>query len=305
MAQAVDGIVIVRTITSNSRPGTVVASGGTETTFTGDGSNGDLGQDYKVHTFTSDGTLSVSVAGEVDAFVVGGGGSGGSGYGGGGGAGGHLYITNAYLSAATHNVIVGAGGVGNPIKGQDAAITGSNGNASSVADYFSPGGGAGAAKAMNNPATIYFSSPGLAGGSGGGASGMLSGSGDVGGSGTAGLGNAGGNATTGILYAAAGGGGAGSVGVTPTSNDIGGNGGAGFSSSITGSAVVRAGGAGGSGSTTAGTGGAGGGGAGSLTTPGTAGTANTGSGGGGCQELTPGSVGGAGGSGIVIVRYKI
>ena len=48
------GIVIVRTITSNSRPGTVVASGGTETTFTGDGSNGDLGQEYKVHTFTSD-----------------------------------------------------------------------------------------------------------------------------------------------------------------------------------------------------------------------------------------------------------
>ena len=68
------GIVIVRTITSNSRPGTVVASGGLETTFTGDGSNGDLGQDYKVHTFTSDGTLSVSVAGEVDALLVGGGG---------------------------------------------------------------------------------------------------------------------------------------------------------------------------------------------------------------------------------------
>ena len=46
------GIVIVRTITSNSRPGTVVATGGTETTYTGDGSNGDLGQEYKVHTFT-------------------------------------------------------------------------------------------------------------------------------------------------------------------------------------------------------------------------------------------------------------
>ena len=60
MAAGGSGIVIVRTITSNSRPGTVVASGGTETTFTGDGSNGDLGQEYKVHTFTSDGTLSVS-----------------------------------------------------------------------------------------------------------------------------------------------------------------------------------------------------------------------------------------------------
>ena len=87
------GIVIVRTITSNSRPGTVVATGGTETTFTGDGSNGDLGQEYKVHTFTSDGTLSVSVAGEVDALILAGGGGGGgvaNNFGGGGGAGGHF-----------------------------------------------------------------------------------------------------------------------------------------------------------------------------------------------------------------------
>jgi len=75
------------------------------------------------------------------------------------------------------------------------------------------------------------------------------------------------------------------------------NGGAGVSSSITGSAVTRAGGGGGAGrgGESAGSGGAGGGGDGSVAGNGVAGTANTGSGGGGGS-----TVGGNGGSGIVI-----
>jgi hypothetical protein len=128
-------------------------------------------------------------------------------------------------------------------------------------------------------------------------------------------GNAGGGALPGCgssNYATGGGGGAGAPGTTATSG-VSGAGGAGASSSITGSAVTRAGGGGGSGSPvpiTHGAGGSGGGGAGGS--PGTSvgsGTANTGGGGG---AATPTAVGctsngnpsGAGGSGIVIIRYQ-
>ena len=87
----------------------------------------------------------------------------------------------------------------------------------------------------------------------------------------------------------------------------GGDGGTGVSSSITGSAVTRAGGGGGgiyTGSA-GGSGGAGGGGAGIFNgTPGV-GTVNTGSGGGGVgRNAGGGMAGGAGGSGVVIIRYK-
>ena len=64
----------------------VEATGGTETTIT------DGGIDYKVHTFTSSGTLNVTNGGEVEYLVIAGGGGGdrisGNG-GGGGGAGGY------------------------------------------------------------------------------------------------------------------------------------------------------------------------------------------------------------------------
>ena len=104
-----------------------------------------------------------------------------------------------------------------------------------------------------------------------------------------------------------GGGGAGGVGANTANTSTGGNGGVGVSSSITGSAIFRAGGGGGGANGTAGAGGNGGGGAGrqGSTGAGTAGTANTGGGGGG--SLTNGNetaqTGGAGGSGVVIIRY--
>ncbi len=65
------GVVIVRTIIGGSAAG-VAASGGTETTYTGNGTNGVNGQAYKVHTFTSSGSLSVAAPGFVDVLVVGG-----------------------------------------------------------------------------------------------------------------------------------------------------------------------------------------------------------------------------------------
>ena len=86
-----------------------------------------MGQDYKVHTFTSDGTLSVSVAGEVDALIIGGGGSGGSGgSGGGGSSAGSIYAGG--LRATT------------PVQG----FNGANSNSSSP---YPAGGGGGAARA--------------------------------------------------------------------------------------------------------------------------------------------------------------
>ena len=108
--------------------------------------------------------------------------------------------------------------------------------------------------------------------------------------------------------AGAGGGGAGGAGADmSTSAHTGGAGGAGHSSSITGSAVTRAGGGGGGGVITRGAGGTGGGGQGGQgNQAGTAGTANTGGGGGGASHGSSpndGKNGGAGGSGIVILRY--
>ena len=98
----------------------------------------------------------------------------------------------------------------------------------------------------------------------------------------------------------AGGGGAGGLGSTPTGN-VGGTGGAGLSSSITGSAVTRAGGGGGGGNTGAGSGGSGGGGNGATgSASGSPATVN-GSGGGGGAHAS--GNGGSGSDGIVIIRF--
>lgn len=85
-----------------------VLSGGTETT---------VGSD-KVHTFTSNGTLTVTGSGTVSILVVGGGQAGngvgsGTSYGGGGGGGGEVYYSSSYtLSAGTYNITIGGGGIG-------------------------------------------------------------------------------------------------------------------------------------------------------------------------------------------------
>jgi hypothetical protein len=227
----------------------------------------------------------------ISYLVIAGGGGGAAGTGGGGGAGGYR---NSFASetsggnSATETpigvpegtstvltVTVGAGGAGNAI-GVNSSITGTN--ISIVSTY----GGGGSS---------------VAGGSGSGAA-----NNGTGGSGTVGQGFKGGNQSGWAgVYGSGGGGGAGQEGVIGTSAAPG-NGGNGLSSSITGSAVTRAGGGGGGtfGSALYGLGGAGGGGDGAGATNYNPGATNTGSGGGGSSDNA--NTQGAGGSGVVILR---
>ena len=308
-----------------------VATGGTITTS----------GDYKIHTFTGDGTFAVSKVGnasgggaKVSYVVVGGGGAGASGRGGGGGAGGFREgkvssdpYTDSPLDAGdgltvsvqSYPIDVGGGGAGVAGgAGSDVGTVGASGESSTFSTITSAGGGYGS--------TSNGTPPGSAanGGSGGGGSYNLS---------TAGSGNTppvsppqGQNGGVGVnggnAYGGGGGGGAGGTGNAgqPTANADGGNG---VASSITGSPVSRAGGGGGAHSagpgypgtpSSTGGGGTGGGGAGG-TSPGSAGPAmdgsngtdNTGGGGGGGAFFgTPYHTGngGSGGSGVVIIRYK-
>jgi len=271
----------------------VAATGGTITTYTADGSNGQSGVQYRVHLFTTTGSSSFQVIdagdeGQVDYLIAAGGGGGGGGTGGGGGAGGVLSgtmpVSNGLLS-----VLVGAGGSGG------SCSVGQNGGNSSFNNLIASGGGRGGQNAFSG--CIAPQPPG-SGGSGGGGS-----EGNAGASGTLGQGNSGGTATNWNLpnYGAGGGGGAGAPGGNGNSTSAG-NGGAGMQSTITGSTLFYGGGGGGgtfSGGVL-GLGGAGGGGS----APAGNGQPNTGGGGGG-QINNSTAAAGSGGSGTVIIRYPI
>ena len=248
---------------------------------------------YVVHTFTSNGTLTIPAPASANVLVVAGGGGGGTNGGGGGGAGGLLY-NSAYNVTANESisVTIGGGGTGST----SGSVAGTAGANSVFGTITAIGGGGGASRdGGNNPGS---------GGSGGGGGAADSGSRQIGGAGTSGQGYNGSNAVGGGVNAAGGGGGgAGAAGSVAVSQK-GGNGGNGLANSISGLATTYAGGGGGGKvvNGTAGTGGAGGGGAGAYgsTNPG---TPNTGGGGGGGSGGTPSGNGGIGGSGIVIVRY--
>ena len=225
----------------------------------------------------------------IDLLVIGGGGGGGGGIGGGGGGGGLVYQTNLGVSGS-YNVVVGGGGAGGA-----QGVNGSNGGDSSFGTFVAVGGGGGGKNAT----------AGLSGGSGGGGwTTAASGS----------QGSAGGLGYTGKEYGNGGGGGAGGVGENGTTTR-GGTGGSGVSNSITGKAVLYAGGGGGGITSygTPGSGGDGGGGSGanSDANAGTGvtagnGTGGTGSGGGGGGFNRANSVyssGGNGGSGKVLISY--
>lgn len=65
---------------------------------------------YFYHTFTANGTLSMSASKNTEVLVVAGGGSGGTGtFAGGGGAGG-LYFGSMYLEQGSYAITIGAGG---------------------------------------------------------------------------------------------------------------------------------------------------------------------------------------------------
>lgn len=187
------------------------ATGGTVTT---DG-------DYKVHSFTSSGTFTVTQVAadpanaELDYLIIAGGASGGANSGSGGGAGGRLYLENYTGISATGDiaVTVGAGAAGTTSYGR-----GNNGANSVFNSITATGGGAG-----GGWVSVSSHQTGSDGGSGGGSS-----NNQAGGSGIAGQGNDGGSASG---YGGATGGGAG--------ND-GNSGGTGVADSITGSSVTRA-----------------------------------------------------------------
>jgi hypothetical protein len=107
------GVAIAAVQTSPPVDSGIVASGGTESTYVGDGTNGVLGQTYKVHTFTASGALTVTQGGEAEILVCGGGGpsgnSDGSGYASGGGGGG-VWEGIVNLGAQTYTVTVGGAG---------------------------------------------------------------------------------------------------------------------------------------------------------------------------------------------------
>ena len=330
----VDGTRGWKTVTDSTanvtgQPNYVTASGGTETTS----------GDYKIHTFTSSGTLSVTAGGlpagsdKVSYVVVAGGGGGGGDHGGGGGAGGFRegkcssdpYTdspldagTGLTLTAGSYPITVGAGGAGGFGQGAPSpnAPQGSIGLAgsNSIFDSITSAGGGGGAKEPSDPSPGPNDGQGLAGGSGGGGSYTSSGKPLAG---KGGVGNTppvspaqgfdGGSGPIGSgspKNASSAGGGATQIGGAGNPAGAGGDGGNGATTSITGSAVAYAGGGGGAGgaSTSAGTGGTGGGGAGNSPGAGTAGTTNLGGGGGGGYPDT--FAGGAGGSGVVILRYK-
>jgi len=343
----IDGVTASSTFSTNGQTVTLVYMDGTKgwslvnedtttnigaTFITATGGTVTTSGDFKIHTFTGDGSFVVSSLGNlpasqstVDYMVIAGGGSGGDGCsgGGGGGAGGFRESKDSTLSsphtasplaattgltvtATTYPVTVGAGasGVTNP----NVGTAGSN----SVFSTITSAGGGGGGK--------WNSGGGSSGGSGGGSAAPC-------GTGNAGntpptsppQGNAGGNLG---YWQMAGGGGAGAAG-TPghatggTGCESGsvrackGCGGAGVTTSISGSSIAYAGGGGGGNSSwcavdnfaQGGTGGGGAGGGPSPTTGGTSGTSNTGGGGGG-NPGKPGNTSGAGGKGIVIIRYK-
>ena len=287
-------------------PQYVTATGGTITTS----------GNFKIHTFTGDGTFTVSCAGNstgsntVDYLVIaGGGGGGGSGgnVGGGGGAGAYQVSATTYcgpslasgisalpVSAQAYPVTVGGGGTGGGCGG--SGPVGASGQNSVFSTITSGGGGRGGCGGESpNPSSCGPSPQGATpgrspgNGSGGGAAGGGPSNTFAGATGGP-FGNPGGGTGAPYSCGGSGGGGGGGAGGAGSNNNavFGGGGGSGDANSITGSPVTRA--AGGPGVPRA------------PGSNGVAGTANTGNGGGGAQY--PDNTGGTGGSGVVIIRYK-
>ena len=242
----------------------VVATGGTITDVNG----------YRFHTFTTNGTFTLTTPSStsVEVLVVGGGGCGGGlSYDGGGGGAGGAVLTSLSVSGST-SVVVGAGGVNC-----------SNGDSSSFGSLSVVGGGYGGS--FYTP--TYTGGDGGCGGGGNARASAVGGTGSVGYNGGQGQGGGGG-----------GGGGMGGVGADGNA----GNGGLGGTFVIGGVSYFLAGGGGGGrqnvGETAPGS--AGGGAGGLNNQEGQPAVANTGSGGGGTSV---GGYGGSGGSGIVIIAY--
>ena len=210
---------------------------------------------YKYHVFTAtksgatDG-FNVSSVGNaagsntVEYLVIAGGAPGGVGHGGGGGAGGYRTATGLSVSAQNYAVTVGATGSVGVYTGTDP----SDGNVSTFSSISSTGGGHGGSQNGTN-SSYGTGSPGGSGGGGGGRSNppRTGGTGNVGAY-TPVEGYVGGVGNPNQIWAGGGGSGASEAGAAygtgMPSQYYGGTGGDGRSSTITGSAVTRAGGGG-------------------------------------------------------------
>jgi hypothetical protein len=251
-------VVVNTSINKNLTPalqfGYIIANGGTVTTS---GS-------FKIHTFTTSGTFSVTGSGFLSEFlVVAGGGGGGSAHGGGGGGGGLIYDNSApFIAPGNYTVTIGAGGSGGAGGG---STQGSNGSNSVFDSNTALGGGGGGAYGFSG--TVSAGQDGGSGGGGGGA-GVVGASADSGSFGPEGGDGLAYDFTGSSVYYAGGGGG--------------------------GAYTVTFGGRGGLGG--------GGNGGNQGNNVGLPGDINTGGGGGGGSDFTPG--GGNGGSGIVIIKYR-
>jgi len=178
--------------------------------------------DYKVHVFTTSGTLIVRSQISVDVLLVGGGGGGGWDNAGGGGAGGLIFKPGHTLQPGEYTVVIGKGGMGDYHENRYHT----NGGNSTFDGLTALGGGHGGTGNVN--------SYGVAGGSGGGGQGESNRGGGAGiqttstgisaDSRTYGYGNAGGTVTS---NGGGGGGGAGGAGGA-SSTDVGGFGGGGL-----------------------------------------------------------------------------
>ena len=248
-----------------------VATGGTVTDIS------QSGRTWRVHTFTGNGTFTVTSVGTEPAlqYLVQAGGGGGGRYSGGGGGGGLVQTGEASVSAwnasvRSFTVTIGGGG----------ASDSTNGGNSTIQDVFTSSGGG---RSVSNVG-------GFSGGCGGGRQYNFAQTG----SGIAGPPRQGFDG---------GYGGGGTAAAASTGNTVGG---AGRSTTIRGTTEHFGGGGGSSGYGTglgSGGGGIGGGGNGSMGgSSAVHGAANTG-GGGASQVNSP--FGGNGGSGIVIIRYPI
>ena len=319
--------------TSNVRGSSyIVASGGNQPTASGC----IVCTNYKIHKFTSPGTLNISVGygdlSKLDYTVLAGGGGGGTRYGGGGGAGGYRESKSApvsgcwsaspvatcvslgpYSGPTCVAVTVGGGGAGSPTQASGGDSTNGTPGTVSTFDSITSAGGGGGASEQTPPVR-----DGTPGGSGGGGSYQASGgTGNIPATSPA-QGTAGGCGGEPGGYGAGGGGGATVKGTDGTSSTTG-AGGAGATNSIDATPTARAGGGGGAGTQDGIPTGAsgwppagGGGGTGGPSPNGvaTAGSPETGSGGGGGRgnpdtspQTTPNG-GGQGGGGIVIIRYR-
>ena len=263
---------------------------------------------FTMFVYTTNGTFTPSVSGNIGVLIVGGGGGGGFNAAGGGGGGGVVYfdpLNNpmSVTAGTAYTVTIGKGGYGGYNGGNGQY--GTNGDNSSFNGYNAIGGGGGGGPG------------GLSGGNGGGCN-ATSGQGSSNqtpySAATYSSGYGGGVGSGGSHQDAGGGGGAGGTGLNaPSGGNTSGAGGSGYLCSMTGNYYGGGGGAGYYPQQSAlALGGVGGGGIGGGSAAGSSGTPNTGGGGGGgpntnviggngTGSYTGGGGGYPGGSGIVII----